>query len=351
MFFARRSGHSTSFVRIVVPLAVLLISGAVVLSSADAAAKPADIRDATMTSSLPVVAAAAPVTATATSDAAGTTGPTTLTATGTTPVATSVLPAVEVAETADETTTSTSSADAPAPVAPAPVVVVTTAEPAPPPSVETLITGRAMYATSSVNVRNAAGTDGTDVIGGLSPREQVMAGETVDGWAPVHAGSVYGWVSATYLAEGIPPAETTSSAPGPRSTDGPAAAAPVGNWMTDLVGQVDPHGYATWVFSRNNAWGASDGHTIWIDPSVPTSKRYSVMVHEYSHVLEVRVYGSLRVSVAALSAVVGGSANDNTANESVADCMALMQGATWTNYGCQDALRPAAAAILVGRKP
>ena len=31
--------------------------------------------------------------------------------------------------------------------------------------------------------------------------------------------------------------------------------------------------------------------------------------------------------------------------------MALMQGATWINYGCDDALRPAAAAILAGHRP
>ena len=75
------------------------------------------------------------------------------------------------------------------------------------------------------------------------------------------------------------------------------------------------------------------------------------MVHEYSHVLQVRVYGSLGASVAALSALIGGSPDDVTANESTADCMALMQGATWVNYGCQDSLRDAATAILAGHRP
>ena len=121
--------------------------------------------------------------------------------------------------------------------------------------------------------------------------------------------------------------------------------------MTDLLPQVDPGGAATWVFERNGSWGASDGHTIWIDPDIPPADRFSVLVHEYSHVLQVRVYGSLDESVAAMSALIGGSPSDVTGNESAADCMALMQGATWTNYGCDDALRPAAAAILAGHRP
>ena len=54
---------------------------------------------------------------------------------------------------------------------------------------------------------------------------------------------------------------------------------------------------------------------------------------------------------AALSALIGGSPDDVTANESTADCMALMQGATWVNYGCQDSLRDAATAILAGHRP
>ncbi|MEP6560024.1 MAG: hypothetical protein ABJD68_02995 [Nakamurella sp.] len=121
--------------------------------------------------------------------------------------------------------------------------------------------------------------------------------------------------------------------------------------MSDLIPQVDPSGLAVWVFERNGGWGASDGHTIYIDPNVPADKHFSVMVHEYSHVLQAQVFGSLRNSKAALSAIIGSSPSDVTANESTADCMAIMQGATWVNYGCQGALRPAAAAILSGNRP
>jgi len=204
-------------------------------------------------------------------------------------------------------------------------------------SAETLITGRAMYATDSASVRSTPDT-GAAVAALLSGGDQVTAGVTVDGWVPVHVGDVYGWVSAEYLAEGTAPA----AAPLSESS---------GNWMTDLIPQVDPAGMATWVFERNGSWGASDGYTVWIDPDLPSDKRFSVMVHEFSHVLQVRVYGSLDGSVAGLSALVGGGGTDATANESTADCMALMLGATWINYGCPDSLQAAASALLAGQRP
>ena len=197
-----------------------------------------------------------------------------------------------------------------------------------------------MYATDSANVRATAGTD-APVAAVLSPGQSVAAGETVDGWVPVHVGDVYGWTSADYLADG------TAPAPAPA----PAPAGSSGNWMTDLLPQVDPTGSATWVFERNGSWGASDGYTIWIDPDLPSDKRFSVMVHEYSHVLQVRVFGSLAASIAATSALIGNDPGDVSANESTADCMAQILGATWVNYGCPDSLRPAASAILAGQRP
>jgi hypothetical protein len=124
-----------------------------------------------------------------------------------------------------------------------------------------------------------------------------------------------------------------------------------GNWMTDLAAQIDPGGTATWALESKGAWGASDGHTIYLDPDMPADKRFSVAVHEYSHVLQARAYGSLRASKAALSAIIGDDPSSVTANESTADCMALLQGATWVNYGCDDRLRPAAAALLAGHRP
>jgi len=202
---------------------------------------------------------------------------------------------------------------------------------------------RPLHTTGTVNVRDAPGTAGA-VIVVLDGGQSVVGGQSADGWVPVHAGDVVGWVSADYLADGAAPA----AAPLPESA---AASGSSGNWMTDLLPQVDPGGIANWVFERNGSWGASDGHTVWIDPDLPSDKRFSVMVHEFSHVLQVRVYGSMDASVAGLSALIGGGTTDVTANESTADCMALALGATWVNYGCQDSLQAAASAILAGQRP
>ena len=222
-----------------------------------------------------------------------------------------------------------------------PTAVPPASTPDPAPSAEAMVTGRTMYATESVNVRNAPGTNGTSVLVVLNSHELVAAGDPVDGWTPVHAGDFHGWVSSGYLADGTPP-EPAAVAARAESAD---------NWMEALIPQVDPTGTATWVFRRNGSWGASDGHTNYIDPGVPADKRFSVMVHELSHVMQVQVYGSLTKAVAAMSAITGSSPSDVSSNEQTADCMALMLGATWINYGCPDSLRGAAAAILAGHRP
>jgi len=214
-------------------------------------------------------------------------------------------------------------------------------------SAEALITGRTMYVTESVNVREAPGTAGTSVLATLGARDQVTAGDSVDNWVPVHTGNVFGWVNASYLADGTAP-EPAPAAPAPAAA-APAAASS-GNWMEALIPEVDPGGEANWVFERKGGWGASDGHTNYIDPNVPSDKRFSVMVHELGHVKQVEVYGSLTASVAAMSAITGAASSNVSANEKTADCIALMLGASWINYGCPDSLRGAASAVLAGRR-
>ncbi len=216
-----------------------------------------------------------------------------------------------------------------------------------PTSIDSLLTGRVMHAVAEVNVRDAPGTDGTTVISRLVSGAAVTAGKTADGWVPVRTGETLGWVSADFLADGeAPPASEPPAAPADAPAPPPASS---GNWMTDLLPQIDPGGAAQWEFWRNGGWGATNGHTVYIDPDVPADKRFSVMIHEYSHVLQVQVYGSIDASAAAMGAIAGMSAT--AANESTADCMALMQGATWVDYGCQDSLRGAAEAILAGHRP
>jgi hypothetical protein len=149
----------------------------------------------------------------------------------------------------------------------------------------------------------------------------------------------------------VPAAQETPPADPPPADETHAAAdSSAANWMEALIPEVDPGGEANWVLERKGGWGASDGHTNYIDPNVPSDKRFSVMVHELGHVKQVEVYGSLTASVAAMSAITGGGSSNVSANEKTADCIALMLGATWINYGCPDSLRGAASAVLAGRR-
>jgi hypothetical protein len=144
--------------------------------------------------------------------------------------------------------------------------------------------------------------------------------------------------------------ETPAADPAPADETHAAADSSAANWMEALIPEVDPGGEANWVLERKGGWGASDGHTNYIDPNVPSDKRFSVMVHELGHVKQVEVYGSLTASVAAMSAITGAGSSNVSANEKTADCIALMLGATWINYGCPDSLRNAASAVLAGHR-
>lgn len=103
------------------------------------------------------------------------------------------------------------------------------------------------------------------------------------------------------------------------------------NWMEALLPSVDPNHYGNWNFYRNGGWGASDGVNIYIDPDSPSDLHYSIMVHEYAHLLQKRAYGSIWNS-------------PDTEHE--ADCIALELGATWLDYSCPDSLRAGAAEIV-----
>jgi hypothetical protein len=157
--------------------------------------------------------------------------------------------------------------------------------------------------------------------------------------------------ASTTRASAIVGASSTATvSPTPAEDATPEIHSSAANWMEALIPAVDPNNEAKWVFERNGAWGASDGHTNFVDPNVPADKRFSVMVHELSHVKQVEVYGNLSVSAAAMSAIIGAGSSNVSANEKAADCMALMQGASWINYGCPDSLKDAASSILAGRR-
>ena len=98
-------------------------------------------------------------------------------------------------------------------------------------------------------------------------------------------------------------------------------------------------GVATWVVSgRYGHWGATDlsNGRIYISPNVPAFRVYDVASHEYAHALAAYDYGwNTRSADLAVSRWFGGGTP--AARERAADCMAIAQGATWTNNtSCQN---------------
>jgi roadblock/LC7 domain-containing protein len=113
-------------------------------------------------------------------------------------------------------------------------------------------------------------------------------------------------------------------------------------------------GGTIWRVSRKyGSWGTADWYhdTIYVSPSVPSNRLYDVAAHEWSHELSVLDYaGDVDAAVAAMNATFGGSGL--TGAERAADCMAILQGATWTHYtSCHDSnWRHAAATLIAGRR-
>jgi hypothetical protein len=110
---------------------------------------------------------------------------------------------------------------------------------------------------------------------------------------------------------------------------------------------------ARWVVSsRYGHWGTADWYhdTLYIEPSVPSAYLYDVAVHEWSHELSVLDYnGNVAAAVAAMNHYFGGTGLVGA--ERAADCMAILQGATWTHYTtCADRVWRAGAAVLLKGK-
>ena len=113
------------------------------------------------------------------------------------------------------------------------------------------------------------------------------------------------------------------------------------------------HGAARWVVSgRYGHWGTADWYhdTLYISPTVPPSFLYDVVAHEWSHELSVLDYrGDVAAATRAMNRFFGG--RGLTGAERAADCMARLQGATWTHYtSCTShRWRVGAARLLHGR--
>lgn len=129
------------------------------------------------------------------------------------------------------------------------------------------------------------------------------------------------------------------------ATETPRRNSPTCDWQENLewatVGRL-----ADWIIMDTGAWGRAEvpGERIWIAPRTPCDKVYSVAVHEWTHHMQGVVYGDWGVVLREL-APYGGP-------EIVADCGALILGATWIKYGCPGGQSSeAAAAILRGERP
>jgi hypothetical protein len=77
--------------------------------------------------------------------------------------------------------------------------------------------------------------------------------------------------------------------------------------------------------------------TVYLSPRIPRKLLYSVVAHEWGHVISTYAYGGdLRVSQLAFKDWFGGGSM-GTATERAADCIAVLLGATWTHYtACHD---------------
>lgn len=117
------------------------------------------------------------------------------------------------------------------------------------------------------------------------------------------------------------------------------------DWQVNLERARVDHP-AEWIVLDTGAWGRAEvpGERIWIAPRTPCDKVYSVAVHEWTHHMQGVVYRDWGEVLREL-APYGGP-------EVVADCGALLLGATWIRYGCTaERSFAAAAAILRGERP
>ena len=146
------------------------------------------------------------------------------------------------------------------------------------------------------------------------------------------------------------------SAPKPKPASAPVRGSTSWSALNQAISRIPNYrpGVATWsVTAQYGHWGATDLPTgrIYISPNVPVSKLYSVAAHEYGHALTSHNYGrNYRAAGAAMSIWFGGPAA--TARELAADCMARLQGATWTAHtSCTNAKwRQGARTLLAGHR-
>ena len=158
------------------------------------------------------------------------------------------------------------------------------------------------------------------------------------------------------------PTPTATRAPRPAATKAPAPAPTTAatttphltaqqRLMAMVAGIPGYHaGDALWSYKPGlDSWGVAvmGGGTVYLSPSVPADKLYSVVRHEWSHILSARDYGNdVALAKAEMNRWFGGTGL--TGAERAADCMARVLGATYTLYTqCTNATWQAGARRLV----
>lgn len=122
------------------------------------------------------------------------------------------------------------------------------------------------------------------------------------------------------------------------TTAGVAPASGPTGWpaLNDAIGRIPSYqpGAARWVVSTAyDFWGTADWYNdvLYVHPDVPKDRLYDVAVHEWSHELSVLDYnGHVKKAKHAMNDFFGGKGLVGA--ERAADCMAIVQGATWTHY-------------------
>jgi hypothetical protein len=109
-------------------------------------------------------------------------------------------------------------------------------------------------------------------------------------------------------------------------------------------------GVARWVVQPGLAsYGLTNRRTgtVYVSPRVPRRLLYSVVAHEWGHIISTHGYAGLAAADAAVLKWFGGS-SVTEAIEIAADCVARVLGATWTHYtSCADAHRRYGARYLM----
>jgi hypothetical protein len=152
--------------------------------------------------------------------------------------------------------------------------------------------------------------------------------------ARIRSAVVAGLVAAAAAATGAPaPAgATVAGTAAATSADRPTSWSALNSVIADIP-SYQP-GVADWlVSSKFDFWATADwyGNVIYVNPSVPVDRLYDVVVHEWSHLLSVQAYdGNVRRAKRAMNRWFGG--HHLVGAERAADCMARVQGATWTYY-------------------